>query len=171
MKGSRAKQPGTVRFGDLMARTLKSQTAIQQLRYACQAKGLKATRQRLEILKIVSQARNHPSAEAIFQQVKSRIPGISFDTVYRTLSSFEEHKLIARVHHLDDKTRYDPNTKEHHHFVCIACKKIIDFNWPSFAALPLPPESYAFGHISQKYVEIRGTCSQCTKAAKTHTRR
>ena len=146
-----------------MAGVTKRKKAEARLRAACQAKGLKATRQRLEILEIVCAARNHPTVDSVYRLVKARIPRISFDTVYRTLSSFEEHKLISRVHHLDDKTRYDSNTSEHHHFVCTSCKEISDFDWPEFASLKLPPASPNFARISQRYVEItviRPTCAR-----------
>jgi Fur family transcriptional regulator, peroxide stress response regulator len=146
-----------------MAHLSKNKPTDEKLREICKANGLKATSQRIEILKIVSAAKDHPSVDLIHKQVKSRIPGISFDTVYRTLSSLEEHKLISRVHHLDDKTRYDPNTSEHHHFVCTSCKAIVDFEWSDFASLELPKAVLQLGRIEQKYVEIRGLCPKCSK--------
>ena len=146
-----------------MARSSKTIATEEKLREICQAKGLKATTPRIEILKIMFAAKNHPSVEGVFRQVKSRIPSISFDTVYRTLSTLEEHKLISRVHHLDDKTRYDPNTSEHHHFVCISCKVIVDFEWSDFSSLALPKAILELGRIEQKYVEIRGLCPKCCK--------
>ena len=82
-----------------MAHIPKHKTTEDELKKACQEKGLKATRQRLEILKIIVSAKNHPSVDTVYQQAKARIPGISFDPVYRTLSSFEEYKL--------QKARYD----------------------------------------------------------------
>lgn len=132
-------------------------------RAICQARGLKATSQRIEILKIVLGATNHPGVDDIYRKVKSRIPGISFDTVYRTLTSLEEHKLIARVHHLDDKARYDPITREHYHFVCRACRQIVDFDWKEFTRLTLPSTVRGLGRIEQKYVEIRGLCPKCSR--------
>jgi Fur family transcriptional regulator, peroxide stress response regulator len=146
-----------------MARQLIRKMTDEELREICQAKGLKATNQRIEILRIVSAAKNHPSVDEVCEQVRSRIPDISSDTVYRTLSSLEEHKIISRVHHLDDKTRYDPNTNEHHHFVCTCCKEITDFEWPEFTNLKLPLITQKFGHLSQKYAEIRGLCRKCAK--------
>jgi Fur family transcriptional regulator, peroxide stress response regulator len=148
-----------------MAHRHKNQNALEALKQTCRAEGLKATPQRIEILNIISSAKNHPSAEDVYRQVNVRMPGISFDTVYRTLSTLEERKLISRVHHLDDKTRYDPNTSEHHHFVCLSCKNIFDFEWPDFASLKLPNGIPGFGRIERKYVEVRGLCSKCCKHA------
>ena len=139
-------------------------TVTDKLRALCREKGLKATRQRIEIFKVVSAATDHPSVEVIYRRVKKKLPAISFDTVYRTLTSLEENKVISRVHYLDDKTRYDPDTREHHHFICIECKRVFDFQWPDFSALRLPREVPQFGQIHQKYAEIRGLCPKCSKS-------
>ena len=88
--------------------------------------GLKLTHQRLEILHILMSDVDHPSAEDIYERIKPKVPTISFDTVYRTLALFEHHGIISRVQYLDDKSRYDPNTARHYHFVCTRCRTIRD---------------------------------------------
>jgi len=147
-----------------MSSEFNKRTGWEKLRAICQAQGLKATRQRIEILRAVCRAKDHPSADAVYRQVKKQLPAISFDTVYRTLNSLEEHKLISRVHYLDDKSRYDPDLSEHHHFICTKCKKIVDFQWPGFGSLRLPKSVSALGQIRQKYAEIRGICAKCSRS-------
>ena len=127
----------------------------------CRGLGLKLTHQRLEILRELAIAKDHPSAEDIYKRVKPKIPPISFDTVYRTLALFERSGVIARVHHLDDRTRYDPNTSKHHHMVCIKCKKIQDFTWPALDGMQIPAETEGWGKIQGKYLELRGICREC----------
>lgn len=121
-----------------MARSSTNKRTDQKLRKICQANGLKAANQRIEILKTVSAAKDHPSVDLIHRQAKSRTPGISFDTVYRTLNSLEEHKLISRVHHLDDKTRYDPNTSEHHHSSAHPAKRLLILSGQTLLRLNFP---------------------------------
>jgi Fur family peroxide stress response transcriptional regulator len=127
----------------------------------CRDLGLKLTHQRLEILRELAAAKDHPSAEDVYKRVKPRIPPISFDTVYRTLALFERSGVIARVHHLDDRTRYDPNTSKHHYMVCIQCKKIQDFSWPALDGMEVPQEAEGWGEIQGKYFELRGVCREC----------
>lgn len=146
-----------------MERRSRNKATVEKLRAICQAQGLKATQQRIEILKVVFAAKDHPSVEAVYRQVKKKLPAISFDTVYRTLGSLEEYKLISRVHYLDDKARYDPDVSEHHHFICAKCKKKVDFQWPELSSLSLARCVSALGEIKQKYVEIRGLCAKCSK--------
>ncbi len=126
-------------------------------------KGLRATPQRLEIYQILAGVRGHPAAEDVFERVKERFPSISFDTVYRTLSLFESHGLLKKVHHLADKTRYDTNLIHHHHFVCVRCKKIVDVWWKAIDAVPMPEGVESLGVVEDRYVELRGICKDCLK--------
>jgi len=125
--------------------------------------GLRVTPQRLEIFHLLSSMKEHPSAEDVFEQIRKQFPSISFDTVYRTLSLFETHGLIKKVHHLADKTRYDTNMKHHHHFVCIRCKKIIDFEWEGIDEIPTPESVRKWGSVEDRYVELRGICNECQR--------
>ena len=54
----------------------------------CKQHNLKITPQRTSIYKAIAGADNHPSADDIFQIVRSEYPNISFDTVHRTLTTF-----------------------------------------------------------------------------------
>jgi len=132
----------------------------------CRGLGLKLTHQRLEILRELATAKDHPSAEDVYKRVKPKIPPISFDTVYRTLALFERIGVIARVQHLDDRTRYDPNTSKHYHMVCIKCKKIKDFTWPALDEMEIPEETKGWGTIRSKYFELRGICQECLEGEK-----
>ena len=132
----------------------------------CRGLGLKLTHQRLEILRELAIAKDHPSAEDIYKRVKPKIPPISFDTVYRALALFERSGVIARVHHLDDRTRYDPNTTPHYHMVCIKCKKIKDFSWSALDGMEIPEETKGWGDVQGKYLEVRGVCRECLKNEK-----
>ena len=125
--------------------------------------GLKLTPQRLEILNILMSDVDHPAAEEIYERIKLKMPTISFDTVYRTLALFERYGVVSRVHYLDDKSRYDPNTTHHYHFVCTKCKAIKDFYWSELDELTVPAEVQQWGQINDRYLEIRGICQDCIK--------
>ena len=125
--------------------------------------GLKLTHQRLEIFYILMSDIDHPSAEVIYERIKSKMPTISLDTVYRTLALFERHGIVSRVNYLDDKSRYDPNTTDHYHFVCTRCKTIKDFYWSELDELTVPDELQLWGEIKDRYLEIRGICKDCIK--------
>ncbi len=137
---------------------------LAQLRDICSKAGIRLTHQRLEVFKEIKSAHDHPAAEDIYGRLKKRMPTISLDTVYRTLATFEKMGVIRKMHVLDDHARFDPNMERHHHFVCTKCKKIIDFKWPDFDELALPPEITDVGTILEQQVEVRGVCKKCAKS-------
>ena len=128
---------------------------------SCRSLGIKATPQRMEIMREIARSTEHPDAEAIYRVVRRRIPRLSLDTVYRTLRCLEDKGLIARVGSMQDRARFDPNTRRHHHFVCTECGRVGDFYSEEFDRLPPPPEVQAMGRMESVYVEFRGRCRQC----------
>lgn len=136
---------------------------LKEFQQICKEKGIKLTHQRMEIFHEITISEEHPSAEEIHKRLKPRLPMISLDTVYRTLSILEQYGIIARVQVLDDRGRFDANLTPHHHLVCTKCKCIQDFYWPVFNEMELPPETEHWGKINSTHVEIRGICENCMK--------
>lgn len=137
---------------------------IKKLQEICKSMGIKLTHQRLEIFQVLASAVDHPSAEEVYEQIKPKMPTISFDTVYRTLALFERHSLIAKVHYLSDRTRYDSNMRPHCHLVCTKCKRIQDFYWPDLEKMQPPEETRGWGTIENRYLELRGICRDCLES-------
>ncbi|MBU0508956.1 transcriptional repressor [bacterium] len=136
---------------------------LQKFQEACRARGLKITPQRLEIFRELASTKEHPSAEDIFERIRVRMPTVSLDTVYRTLSTLNETGIVSRVEVLDDRCRFDANTERHHHFVCVRCKRVVDFEWPGFDHLQIPEELRGVGVIHQPHAELRGVCHACLR--------
>ena len=136
---------------------------LEKFKKICEACGIKLTYQRLEIYRVLLDAKDHPSAEDIFARVQERVPTISLDTVYRTLATFEKFGLIRKIYSLDEKARFDPNVSHHHHLVCTKCHKITDFEWSEIDSLPLPPVTQEWGEVKDRYLELRGICKNCLK--------
>ena len=138
---------------------------IDLLRKICKEKNVKLTHQRLEIYREMLDSCDHPSAEDIYKRVKKRIPTISLDTVYRTLTAFYSWGLISKLYMFNDKTRFDPNIKPHHHMICTSCKKLWDFYWSEFEDEKFPEVIREWGRVDGKFVEIRGVCNNCLALA------
>lgn len=136
----------------------------------CRRAGIKATHQRTEIYRELAGTNTHPDAEAIYRRVKARIPAISFDTVYRTLRTFEKKGLVTRVGPILDRSRFDANLARHHHFVCTDCGLVRDFTNPAFDRLTVPPDVEGIGTPASVTVEVRGLCHRCGKTAATPSR-
>ncbi len=78
--------------------------------------GLRMTRQRSEVYRILQQERNHPTANDVFMRVKDRLPNISLATVYNCLEALVEHGIIRQVNFERVSSRYCPILGEHGHF-------------------------------------------------------
>lgn len=139
-----------------------SNEELDLFRTVCKERGIKVTPQRLEIFREIMRAHDHPSADDIYSRVKDRLPSISLDTVYRTLSTFESCGLISRVQFLEDKTRFDPNRRNHHHMFCTVCKGLRDFYWVDFDNAEFPSEILQWGRPQTRHVQVRGVCSKCS---------
>lgn len=128
------------------------------------AKGLKITPQRMAVYHALIAAVHHPSAEEVYGSVRKHLPHISFDTVYRTLLSFTELDIIWLAAGGDEKMRFDSNLHTHHHFRCVRCHSITDFESKACDGLPLP---HALGRdfkVQARRVVFEGLCPKCAQA-------
>jgi Fur family transcriptional regulator, peroxide stress response regulator len=129
----------------------------------CKQHNLKITPQRVSIYKSIIQSKNHPSTEDIFQFVKNEFNNITFDTVNRTLLTFTQIGLINVIESYKGARRFDPDLKTHHHFHCINCGRIIDFENNDFDVLEVSDDLKNRFKIHTKRVVLSGFCDKCDK--------
>ncbi len=128
---------------------------------ACRAAGLRITPQRTEIFRELVQTDEHPDAESVHNRIRDRMPNVSLDTVYRTLALLEEYGLIRKVEVFSERLRYDPNMKQHHHFVCSRCGAIYDIHDRKLNRVQPSPKTPIGGEVESVHVQFRGICSKC----------
>lgn len=68
----------------------------------------------------------HPDAEWIYNKVKADFPNISLGTVYRNLVMLRNEGKIISLGVVEGCERFDGNVREHSHFICTKCGRIID---------------------------------------------
>jgi len=132
------------------------QVVEQELRTA----GLRVTPQRRAVLACLLGDESHPTAQEIYDRLAVDVPGISFATVYNTLSALTR---AGRVKPLPTTgaTRYDPNANPHHHAICDACGAVWDV--PATKEAPLPSlGSFEIHRVERTY---RGLCAACRSHA------
>lgn len=129
----------------------------------CREHGLNVTPQRAAIYKELISSKEHPSAVAILAQVRQTFPNISLDTVNRTLLTFHKIGLARVVESSGDPKRFDPNLEPHHHFRCVSCGTIVDFEHEEYDRLAIPPEIAEKHLIQEKVVHLKGICGVCRK--------
>lgn len=138
-----------------------SKKLLEHLRQLCKEAGIKLTHQRLEIFRALMAVSNHPSAELIHKRIHKKLPTIAIDTVYRTLTTFDELGLIKKLHVMNERTLFDTNLDIHHHFICTRCKKVSDIYWADFDNIALPGTVENMGKVESRHLEIHGICNSC----------
>lgn len=136
---------------------------IRLFKNVCRSKGIKLTHQRLEIFKEIALTKDHPDAENLYKRVRQRMPTVSQDTVYRTLWLLKDLRLINTLGSPRERTRFDANLKQHHHFVCKQCGYTRDFYSDELNNVQLPKAVDDFGHVETTQVEVSGICHNCAK--------
>ncbi|MCU0722560.1 MAG: transcriptional repressor [Planctomycetes bacterium] len=135
---------------------------LAKFREACRKAGVRMTPQRLGIYRAVASTCEHPDAEAVFLRVRDAMPDVSLDTVYRTLHTFVDLGLVDTLGTPREKTRFDADTRHHHHFVCTVCGSVFDFECEVLEAVGVPSAARAFGEVERAVVEFRGSCCRCS---------
>jgi Fur family ferric uptake transcriptional regulator len=125
--------------------------------------GLKATKQREEILNVFLNSSGHKSLAQIFAQVIKSNPRIGYTTVYRTLKLLTRLGLATQRKFDDGETRYEPTSegRHHDHLICLECGKIIEFEDQRLEALQKGiAERHRF-KIFHHRMELYGRCDGC----------
>ena len=78
--------------------------------------GLRMTKQRKEVYRVLMENRDHPTASEVYDRVRQSTPGISLATVYNCLETLVEHHAVRQVNFERESSRYCPNLTEHGHF-------------------------------------------------------
>lgn len=143
----------------------KIERRLEHFRDVARRAGVKFTHQRLEIFRAVASSVEHPSAEAVYRAVRSSMPTVSMDTVYRTLWLLTDLGLLNILGPREDSVRFDANLAQHHHYRCVKCGMVRDFESTELDHLPIPGTVNSFGDIARVQVDVQGVCAGCKKNA------
>ncbi len=105
-----------------------SQIFKRNLDSALKSKGLKPTKQRSSVYKVILDKKDHPTAEDILLRVRKNLPTISLATVYNCLETLVECGLVRQVNFDRSPSRFCPNLTPHAHFKCKESGNIFDIN-------------------------------------------
>jgi len=139
---------------------------LRNFKKICRKRGMKITPQRVAIYKELSSSNKHPSASTIHRKIKRYYPNISLGTVNSTLLVFAKIGLARVVESSGDPKRFDPNLEPHHHFRCIKCGKIIDFQSSMYDDIAVPVEIEEKFVVLGKKVRLDGLCDRCKRKVK-----
>ncbi|NCN05849.1 MAG: transcriptional repressor [Spirochaetales bacterium] len=89
--------------------------------------GLRITPQRIAICRALTGRHDHPTAQNLYDELRSDFPTISLTTVYQTLDTLSRLGAITSLGRAgDDTIHYEVNTEPHINLVCRDCNQIFD---------------------------------------------
>jgi Fe2+ or Zn2+ uptake regulation protein len=141
-----------------MRRTVEDATALAE---ELSRHGLRTTRQRLALLRLLRAAAHHPTALELHKALRREQRRVSKKTVYEILNAFVREGLASCVTDGGEPYRYESMTEPHYHARCRVCERIFDL--PARAnsqirGLAEPPEGFDVESIG---VTLRGVCLRC----------
>ena len=143
-----------------------TQNKMSRFEQLCREQGVPLTIQRRVILESLAVREDHPTADQVFEDVASKLPGLSRTTVYRVLETLVDMGVIHKASHLGSAARYDPNTERHHHLTCLSCHRVIDLEEKSLSSLRFSHAKAGDFEILDYSVHFRGYCGDCAKKVK-----
>lgn len=130
---------------------------MQQLR----KKGYKQTDKREEILRIFAKEKRYLSAKEVLSYMQKVYPDLSFDTVYRNLTLFEELDIVE-VTELHGERIYRlrcSDDSHHHHLICLSCGKSRVIDVCPLDVIREQPKEFI---ITDHKFELYGYCVECS---------
>ena len=130
------------------------------------ASGRRLTDRRRLILRVLQESDEHLDAEALYDRVRARNPDISLATVYRMLTLLKEMDLVEEHRLGEDHGHYEAvRDRPHHHFTCLGCGKVIEFDTPLVAQIEQELGEREGMRVTHSRLHVSGHCARCRDIA------
>ena len=121
------------------------------------------SKQRTVILEELCKLTSHPTAIQLYDIVRKRMPKISLGTVYRNLELMVQNGQVMKLEMGGGESRYDGNSKGHHHVKCQKCGKVNDVHdipWVKIGEQIQVESGYKINGYKMQFL---GICPDCQK--------
>jgi Fe2+ or Zn2+ uptake regulation protein len=122
---------------------------------------LRMTHQREVILHELRLCSHHPTADDLYDRVKTRLPRISLATVYRNLEILSQAGLIKKLTIDGRQKRFDWDPTPHNHIFCMNCQRVDDITCEVPEPLVAVPEQTTGYCILGCRINFFGLCMHC----------
>lgn len=124
--------------------------------------GLRSTRQRAAIAKLLDQVDDFRSAQELHEALRKQGDAIGLTTVYRTLQSLSDAGELDVLRTASGEAMYRRcSSHHHHHLVCRHCGRTVEVEGPAVESWATRTAAeHGFAEVSHT-LEIFGTCQEC----------
>jgi Fur family ferric uptake transcriptional regulator len=125
-------------------------------------KGVRATRQRVEVLSELAREQHDATAQALWGRLRRRGRNVGLATVYRTLALLSESGVVDALSHHGTETCYRLCAEgHHHHLLCSGCHRVIELDDCGLSDwVDAVSERHDFATVEHR-VELVGLCPSC----------
>lgn len=131
------------------------------------SKGIRLTKQRRAILRVIETADHHLDAAQILRWAQRIEPSVDRVTVYRTLSLLKRNGLVDELDlmHVGGEGHYYERVtgRNHLHTTCLRCAKVLEFESPYLDMIRKQVERDSSFKIEVCRLEIGGYCPDCLR--------
>lgn len=121
---------------------------------------MRRSAQREAIWDWIRNRHDHPTAEQVYEGVRTKQPKIGLATVYRNLLVLQDQGKVQMVDVGDGVAHFDPLISHHPHFKCQVCGKVMDV--PEELELPFDDAILRnIGDVDSYSLCFYGTCTDC----------
>lgn len=128
-------------------------------------RGIRLTRQRRVILRVMDDAEQHLDVDQILERAQKIDPGVHLVTVYRTIELLKKHGLIDELdllHLRGDRHYYETHgPRDHIHVACLKCGKVREFESRLYEQLKGQIERDFKMKVTVSRTEVGGYCEEC----------
>ena len=121
--------------------------------------GLKSTKPRIDILKVLESASNPLTAEEIFSRLDNK--EVDLSTVYRTLNTFKEKHIVKKEINKKKENIFSLDGEDNHVLVCVKCHKTMILKGCPYHEANEELEKETGFLIEDHNTEIYGICPDC----------
>jgi Fe2+ or Zn2+ uptake regulation protein len=118
------------------------------------------TSQKSFIFGYLKSVKSHPTAEAVYEEVKKKLPNISQGTVYRVLNNFKDKGQVLAID-TKDNVHFDADISDHAHFICEECGGVYDVYDECSKCGILRNRRTKVGSINSYKINFYGKCRKC----------
>ena len=104
---------------------------------------------------------NHPTADQVYDAIRTAHPSISRATVFRVLNQMSENGTVLKVKMTDGADRYDHTVHPHCHGHCLRCRKIFDIPYIRPEMQSFLPEDTGGFRVTDYSIQFFGLCAAC----------
>ena len=136
----------------------------ERLAKELRSKGFRVTAQRAILLETIAHKGGHLNVQEVFQEARSRLPGLNLATVYRTVESLQEAGLIDWYAPGSEPMQFALRDHEHPHghLVCQNCGEVFELDLSLVTPFIQRVSDATDFRIDGSHLTLQGLCRECS---------